>query len=254
MKVETREKVVSATATALLLVVAVALCAWMGFKYPNPPIEEEGVEVNLGNSDNGIGTAESPDVSDNSMPSAPPRGTSQQIAHQNTEATERVDDAGTGNMQADNAVNPTGEEHPTQPAINENALFKRRSTQQGGSEGVTHGVGNQGKPDGDPNSTRYDGEPGNGGSGWRLEGRGLVGQKPTLNYNSNEQGKNVVKIWVDRNGRVVRAEPNQRGSTITKPYFAKKAKEAAQNFRFTAKSDASELQIGYVTCVFSNIH
>lgn len=254
MKKETKEKLISAATTVLLLGVSVLICAFMGFKYPNPPIEEEGVEVNLGNSDNGLGTAEQPDVSENRVPPAPSGGTGERIAHQNTEATEQVDADGETSQRASNTVNPSKTEQPTQPAINQNALFRKRSDNSGGSEGVTQGTGNQGKPGGDPNSTRYDGEPGNGGSGWKLEGRGLVGAKPMLNYSSNEQGKNVVKIWVDRNGKVVRAEPNQRGSTITKPYFAKKAKEAAQDFRFTAKPDASELQIGYVTCVFSNVN
>ncbi|MDY5969106.1 MAG: hypothetical protein SPJ13_03700 [Bacteroidales bacterium] len=253
MKEETKEKLISAITTTLLLTVAVVICAFVGFKYPNPPIQEEGVEVNLGNSNFGLGTAEQPDVNENKVPPAPSGGTGERIAHQNTEATEQVDADGEASRRLNNTVNPSNEERTVQPTINQNALFKKRTDSKGGSEGVTQGTGNQGNPEGDPNSTRYSGDPGNGGSGWKLEGRGLVGAKPVLNYSSNEQGKNVVKIWVDRNGKVVRAEPNQRGSTITKPYFAKKAKEAAQDFRFTEKPEASELQIGYVTCVFSNV-
>jgi outer membrane biosynthesis protein TonB len=249
---EQKDKVISAVTTVLLMAVAVVICAFVGFKYPNPPIPEEGVEVNLGNSETGLGAAEQPNESHNRVPPAPTGSVGERIAHQNTEATDRVDAANHSRQSTNNNIQ-SNQEQPKQPSINQNALFKRSNKSQGGSEGVTQGTGNQGKAGGNPNSTRYDGTPGNGGRGWSLEGRGLVGSKPQISYESNEQGKNVVKIWVDRSGKVVRAEANQRGSTITKPYFADKAKDAALQFHFTAKPDAEEPQIGYVTVVFSNV-
>lgn len=253
MSEEQKNKTISAVSTALLLAVALVICAFVGFKYPDPPIPEEGVEVNLGNSETGLGSAERPDASVNRTPPAPSGSRGERVAHQNAEATDRVEMADNSRAAANAAANPNPEQ-PREPSINQNALFKKSNKGTGGSEGVTQGTGNQGKAGGDPNSTRYDGEPGNGGSGWQLAGRGLRGVKPQVSYESNEQGKNVVMIWVDRNGNVVRAEANQRGSTITKDYFAKKAKDAALRFHFTANPNAGELQVGYVTVVFSNVN
>lgn len=254
MSEEEKNKTISGVSTLLLFVVAIVVCSFVGLMPPDPPIAEEGVEVNLGNSETGLGTAEQPDVSASRVPPTPAGSAGRQIAHQNTEPTEQVDAADNSKVTSNQTVVPSDAKAETnQPRINQNALFRKRDQSTGGSEGVTQGTGNQGKTGGDPNSTRYDGNPGNGGSGWSLEGRGLRGRKPQISYNSNEQGTNVVKIWVDRNGNVVRAEPSQKGSTVIKPYFAQKAKEAALQFHFTPKSDAPELQVGYVTCRFSNV-
>lgn len=254
MSEENKNKTISGVSTLLLFVVAIVVCSFVGLMPPDPPISEEGVEVNLGNNETGLGTAEQPNVAENRIPPMPSGSTGERIAHQNTEATEQVDAADNSKVVTNQTVAPSdAEAEPAQPKINQNALFRKRDNSTGGSEGVTQGTGNQGKPDGDPNSTRYEGSTGNGGSGWSLEGRGLRGRKPQISYNSNEQGTNVVKIWVDRNGNVVRAEPSQKGSTVIKPYFAQKAKEAALQFHFTPKPDAPELQVGYVTCRFSNV-
>lgn len=253
MNEDSKNKTISGVSTLLLFLVTVAVCSFVGLMPPDPPIAEEGVEVNLGSRETGLGTAEQPEVTENRMPPAPSGSTGKRIAHQNTEATEQVD-ADDSKVESNQPVASSDEKPlPDQPRINQNALFKRRDKNAGGSEGVTQGAGNQGKPGGDPNSTRYDGNSGDGGSGWSLEGRGLRGRKPQISYNSNEQGTNVVKIWVDRNGNVVRAEPSQKGSTVIKPYFAQKAKDAALQFHFTPKADAPELQMGYVTCRFSNV-
>ncbi len=253
MTEERKNKTISGISTALIIAIGLVICALVGFKYPDPPIPEEGVEVNLGNSDMGLGTAEQPDVSPSRVPPTPPSNAGEKIAQQNTEATEQIDAADDHNNSSDNTVQPTKEE-PKEPVINQNALFKKRNKEQGGSEGISQGTGNQGKEGGNPASTRYDGEPGEGGIGWNLAGRGVVGKKPRINYESNEQGTNVVRIWVDRNGRVVRAEPNQRGTTLPKPYFANKAKEAAMQFHFTANPDAPETQIGTVTVRFATVN
>ncbi len=253
MTEERKNKTISGITTTLLIAIALVICTLVGFKYPDPPIPEEGVEVNLGNSDMGFGTTEQPDVSTNRVPPTPPSNAGEKIAQQNTEATEQVDAADNSNTTASNTVQPIPEE-PKQPTINQNALFKKRNKEQGGSEGVSQGTGNQGKEGGDPASSRYDGDPGSGGIGWSLSGRGVVGKKPHIKYESNEQGTNVVKIWVDRSGRVVRAEPNQRGTTLYKPYFANKAKEAAMQFHFTSDPNAPETQIGTVTVRFATVN
>ena len=62
MTQEKKNKFISGFTTALVLGLIVVICLAFGYDPPDPPIPEEGVEVNLGNSDNGLG--------DNPMPTA----------------------------------------------------------------------------------------------------------------------------------------------------------------------------------------
>ena len=61
MQQEKKDKTISAVSTLLIMVFAVLLCSWIGYKLPNPPIEEEGMGVagevlgeieGFGNNDN----------------------------------------------------------------------------------------------------------------------------------------------------------------------------------------------------------
>ncbi|MBP5757969.1 MAG: TonB family protein, partial [Bacteroidales bacterium] len=108
--------------------------------------------------------------------------------------------------------------------------------------------GNQGKAGGDPNSNRYEGTPGKGGTGWSLKGR-TAKALPEPYYNSNQQGKVIVNIWVDRNGNVTRAEA-QANSTITDAGLKKQAENAAMKSKFSPDPNASELQTGTITYDF----
>jgi TonB family protein len=146
------------------------------------------------------------------------------------------------------------EEVKKEPEINKKALFpgkaKKKSTAEGeGSQGIAGGEGNQGKSGGNPDSKRYDGEPGKGGMGYSLSGRSAAAL-PKPNYDSNKEGKVVVKIWVDRNGKVVRAEPGVKGSTTTDASLMKRAKDAAMQSSFTPNADAPEQQVGTITYYF----
>ena len=64
------------------------------------------------------------------------------------------------------------------------------------------------------------------------------------NYDSQQQGKVVVTIRVNRKGKVISASPGAKGSTTTNSYLYRKAKEAALKTTFEAKVSAPEIQIG----------
>lgn len=74
--------------------------------------------------------------------------------------------------------------------------------------------------------------------------------KPTLN--SRQEGMVVVRIWVDREGSVIKTEAPENGSTITHPFMVEKSKEAAMKVRFNPAPKAPEHQVGTITYVFSN--
>jgi periplasmic protein TonB len=135
------------------------------------------------------------------------------------------------------------------------------------SEGTGKGANDQGDPTGDPNSlyhgtggtgggpgtggnTYGDGTPGpNTGHIFVLSGRKLL-RSATITDRSQETGKVVVNITVDRNGNVTAATPGGRGSTTTSTHLYKLAQEAAMKLKFDPKPDAPEIQKGTWTAVF----
>jgi TonB family protein len=87
------------------------------------------------------------------------------------------------------------------------------------------------------------------GNGYSLNGRKLL-QRPQLLDNSQEEGTVVVEIIVDENGRVIDANPGQRGSTTASSYLYTLARQAAKTARFNASPDGAKEQKGTYTFVF----
>lgn len=251
LTLEQKHKTISATVTVVVVCLALLVCAFVGLNPPDPPIPEEGVEVNLGDSDYGLGDVPTPHESENMRPPSQPASAGEHVSTQHTEQTVSMNTS--DNQATRQAEQPTTQpqpEAPTQPQLNPNALFRgNKSSETGGSQGVSSGTGNQGKAGGNPNSQRYDGVAGNGGSGWSLSGR-RASAFPLPDYDANKEGKIIVKIWVDPSGHVVRVEAPEKGSTITNAGMVAKAKAAAMNARFNSDDKAPELQIGTITYVF----
>lgn len=251
---EDKNKIISGSVTALIFGLILVICLAFGYDPPDPPIPEEGVEVNLGNSDFGSGNNPIPDASEAS--SAPrPASATEQVLTQKTESTTPIPSSEKPSTAKTQNTTPTTTkpEPPKEPEINKNALFSgsKKSNSNGGSEGKTYGGGNQGKEGGDPNSNRYDGAPGNGGNGFSLTGRSAKAL-PSPTKNGNKEGKVVVKIWVDREGNVTQVDAPAKGSTLTDAAYVSQAKSAAKRAKFSAKEDAPEVQTGTITYVFRN--
>jgi TonB family protein len=139
---------------------------------------------------------------------------------------------------------------PKEPEINRNALFPGKRNQQSGSgsQGQSTGTGDQGKPNGSQNSNNYNGNGGNG-TNYSLAGRTSVAL-PRPEYSSNNQGTVVVQIWVDRQGKVTRAEYQPKGSNTSDGYLVKQAISAARKARFNADAAAPDEQKGTITYIF----
>jgi TonB family protein len=251
LDVNKKNSLIAAGLTLVFCLLLLGCCFWMGLYRQNPPPPEEGVEVNVGDSDFGSGNSMEA-VSQAAPPSKPQvnsasNAVTEDISSQSTEESISLD-----KEKKETPNTPQEEvEKPKEPEINKNALFpgNKKKSEKGGSEGITQGSGNQGQFGGDPNSKRYDGTPGAGGMGYSLSGRSASAlPKPT--YNSNKQGKVVVRIWVDREGNVVKAEPGYKGTTATDGGLRRRAKEAALKAKFTPSKDAPELQVGTITYDF----
>jgi len=120
-----------------------------------------------------------------------------------------------------------------------------------GSEGDDNRAGDKGQPDGDPYGTSYYGSPGSGSGtgGYGLNGRSLV-SKGKVQQECNEEGRVVVKITVDRNGKVVSATPGVKGTTNSHPCLLEPAQKTALLHKWNLDSKAPSQQIGFVVVNF----
>ncbi|MEY3350144.1 MAG: hypothetical protein RIQ50_255 [Bacteroidota bacterium] len=275
--------------TSVVLGVLILLCFLISWTPPQsePIKEEEGMEVNLGDSETGSGAIEP------LMPDDPAALVEQQSAAppQPTPAPpEKEIETNDNDKEAPPAVippvkstpkpQPSNKPTPPTPAVKNppkeetkpvevppapkpKALFKAASgTGKGGNnsdsyqpsagQGIAGGAGNQGKPNGDPNSDSYTGNGGNGNGGVSVS-RGLTGRKinrfPSFQDDFNENAKIAVDVRVDRNGNVIGATIQAKGTTTGNSSMKAIALQKARQLKFTPDPDGAEEQIG--TIVFN---
>ena len=127
------------------------------------------------------------------------------------------------------------------------------SYKKGGNEGIAGGKGDQGKPGGNPDSKNYEGSGGHGNSGVSIS-RGLEGRRFTSVYNyqgdfdTNE--KVAVDIRIDKNGNVLSASYQPRGSTTSSSAYKDKALEIVRKSRLNAVANGDDEQTGTVIINF----
>ncbi len=117
----------------------------------------------------------------------------------------------------------------------------------GTGQGNTGKPGNQGQPDGDPNSKVLEGMGRGAGSINGFGSRG-VRSAPQLQENSQKQGRVVLSVCVNSSGTVVSADFKAVGSTTTDNDLIEAAKRNARQYRFEAGS--ADKQCGTITYNF----
>ena len=111
--------------------------------------------------------------------------------------------------------------------------------------------GVKGKEKGDVNSSKYYGNTGTGlGGNYNLAGRKAL-SKPKEQPDCQEEGIVVVRIQVNKNGRVINAIPGVKGSTNTAACLLKPAKLAALKTKWNSDSKAPSKQTGTIIYKFS---
>lgn len=246
---------------------------------PPPAPVDEGIEVNLGNSETGLGdvppqvpgemsnaeqttvaapqttqaAAETqPEVAENNEPDAP-------VVHTSPKPEAKKNPAKTENTTAKNTN--------TKPVVNTPPkVVKPKAVYAGGKsstgtgnnadsynnakdQGIAGGKGDQGKPNGNPNSDSYTGNGGTGTSGVKitngLNGRRTIGG--TRFEDSYKYGGIVyVNVTVDENGNVTQATIKQ-GSPFAD--INSIARKRAMQIKF---SKGSETQTGTIQIKFEN--
>ncbi|MCX6254372.1 MAG: hypothetical protein NTV31_07835 [Bacteroidia bacterium] len=272
--------------TAIIHLVLLLLLVLVGFSVAPPPEVEEGIIVNFGTDETGLGMIEPspPALQEETSPPLPSsvkvKSEEEPLLTQNTEEAPEVkkvdpeaEKKKLEKIEADKKVREQLEvdrirkqqeeierkrieaEQQRQSDImnrTKNALAnsKNAGTSSTG-EGIAGGPGNQGVPSGSVDSkVRGDGSGlGNKGISYDLKGRGFQ-KLPPPKYDYQGEGRVVVEVSVDRSGKVVQAIPGVKGSTTLDEYLLKVAKDAALEASFEVKSDAPAIQKGTITYNF----
>jgi TonB family protein len=253
------------------------------FKTPIPPFPEtggNGIEVNFGDSEDGMGAVQPEELASSSTTAS----TAEEVADPPIEIstpvrpsakpilTQEIEEAPTEVKvePTENASNTTATEIPVEPPkkVNTKGLYPGKRSDGGNTakgEGETNKAGDQGVKEGSRTST-YHGPgggngntPGNGTDGPGGEGKGgprysLTNRKanslPIPRAAFQEEGKVVVEITVDKNGNVIKAKPGVKGSTTSNPNLLDIARRAAMSAKFNPANDAPEEQKGTITYNF----
>jgi TonB family protein len=228
----------------------------LGFSTPLPLPGEEGVEVNLGSSEEGFGEIQPelpPNIEEELQKTKTSDDAEEEIATQDIEESAIVEKKKVEKTESKTKVK-TEVEKPVkeEPKLNPAAIYKGKSTKSTGEtgEGITGNPGDQGKPTGTADSKNYSGTGGTGdGLSFSLAGRSpKFLPKPSSKFNEN--GTVVVQIDVDKYGKVIKALAVDKGSNTTNATLRRLAEEAAIKAVFNANPDAAEVQRGTITYHF----
>lgn len=236
MKRENKNKTIAIGITVAVHAGVIAVLFILALTTPLPLPGEAGVEVNLGMYNEGMGVQQQPKPTKVvEAPKPKPEQVKEETVTQDTEEAPAIEE-------------PKPKE---EPKVNERALFKpvNQPVEQQSSEGNTETPGDQGNPNGGQNIANYEGQGGaGGGPSYDLGGRNAK-SLPRPSSDFNEEGTIVVDIWVDRDGRVQRAEVG-KGTNISNARMRETAKQAALQSVFAPDKNAVELQRGTITYKF----
>lgn len=248
-----KHKLYGILATVAFHAIAVVLLFNLCFRTPLPLPGEAGVEVNLGMY------AEAMSQQDDEMLSQQDdKTTSQQVEESTSEDVEEEILSEDENIPSIEEVEETEkveeiveEVVEEKPVVNQRALFQvNKKKQETPSEGSSNEVvSEQGSPNGLKDIERYVGHGGSGdGPSYDLGGRGAKSiSSPSKDI--SEEATIVVDIWVDKEGRVQRAEIG-KGTTTTNSDMRASALQAARNSVFVKDDKAADLQKGTITYNF----
>lgn len=246
------------------------------YSLPAPqPVEELGMEVNLGTSDNGLGddqpmsvdapseanlsksfnasTQQNNDAkemmtsNDADAPTIAPVKTDHNSVHHNAE--ENITHKNNkSTLATNNTHNRPQQERPKYVYHGSNGPGGNNAitNKSGGNEGNTTGEGDRGVPGGTPGATNYVGSPGNGTGGisHTLSGRDISPKQFVAEF--NEGGRVVIRVTVDRAGNIVAKTVKSSPSAALSRLALQKLSQA----KFTPNNDAAPQQFGEITIVF----
>jgi outer membrane biosynthesis protein TonB len=256
---------------------------------PEIPPEETGIEVNLGNSDEGLGT-EAPMIPGQAAAETVEVNTPPKTHVTQPEVVKQVETNDNDKEAPDLTIPKPVVPKPNSPSIpkKENTVpvkthnpapevvdnpkpveKKPAAVYKGGdgsskggnnadtwnsskNQGIAGGKGDQGKAGGNPESDSYKGSGGSGKSGVSIS-RGLQGRRistlPSFEDEFNDNAKIAVDVKVDGKGNVISATYQPRGSTTSDAGMREIALRKARQIHFNSSANGDEESIG--TLIFN---
>jgi outer membrane biosynthesis protein TonB len=276
---ENKNRVISLGVSLLIFLLLLLFLIFYTIITPNPPFPETaggggGIEFNIGNLIEGTGNVDGDGIGDavkvvessEVIPTPQTNNTEEIVTSENGEDINITKPETKPNTTNQTVVIPVQPKVKTAAELLKEKFEKNKGNNGGGGDGNSGHAGNDGKPDGNPNTHGTGGTgggegggdgpgkgpgkgPGNGGYGFSLSGRSIM-TPPILSKDTKEEGKVVVEITVDKNGKVIKADPNGRGTTTSSPMLKAKARQAALATTFNVSGEFEE-QKGTITIIFS---
>ncbi|MFH6937497.1 energy transducer TonB [Flavobacterium sp. FlaQc-30] len=248
-----------------------------------------GVTVNFGDSDLGSGANYKSEVLEvkNNVKQAPAKATPEEeaIITQENSVSDKADVIIPTKEKPKKPVpveKPIQKPVPEKPKVSNSTNDALSSILKGsnkGGDGDDKVAGNKGKAGGSLGSNGYYGTGGSGGgtgggngtgngigtgsgygagsgggsgggSGYSLGNRKAL-SKPAPKYTCNEEGKVVVEVSVDQNGKTISATAGIKGTTNTAKCLLDQARIAAMNTKWESDNDAPVKQVGKIIYNFS---
>lgn len=273
---ETQKNIQAGSYTAMIcgaILLIIIFVKWSLPEVPPPPIEE-GIEVNLGNSDQGLGD-DQPFLPGQPSPAdqqayTPPKQTAPVEAESKDFETDDKDEEAPAIakppvtkpnstkvpekdvVKSKPVTNPQPVNNPAPAPPKPKAVFKgvngtgsggneADTYKPGGNQGVAGGTGDQGRPGGNPDSDNYSG--GGRGNGSIVTLKGLSGRRimsnPSLTDEFDENAKVAVDIRIDASGRVTSAVYQPRGSTTARTDYKTIAIRNAMKLKYNSTGQES---------------
>ncbi len=245
--------------TAVITTILFLIFFYTHYNQPIPPtiILGEGIEVNLGNDETGMGDI-APEIPGTAGSTKSIQTSPKYAESISPEPLNPSDDDIAVNNKANPKKSPNNNpEKNTLPSPKPKALFTGSTTNnnnKGGNDadsyngirnqGIAGGKGDQGNPNGNANSDSYTGNAasGNGGAGVAIR-NGLDGRRitrlPSFEDDFNENAKVAVDITVDGKGMVLNAAINPKGTTTTNANIKNIALQKARSLKLNA-SESNE--------------
>ncbi len=264
---EKSQRIKAVLGTSILHVLLLLACYffYINVQIPTEEIETGGIVINYGTSETGMGNdytsmdepaigenISSEPIEDPNRPNSNPTENSsadRDVLTQNTEDAPVVNDKNPNSSNNSSTTNTPAE--PAKPSVDQRAIFKgKKNNGTGGGDGTGNTPGNQGAPDGDPNSKSYTGTgSGGGGVALNLAGRKFI-SLPRIQDDGQTSGKITVDISVDKTGTIVTAKAGGRGTTISNANLWDKCERAVLGCKLNAITSGPEIQAGSVIFTF----
>ena len=246
---EKKDKGIAAVGTIVVHALAVLILFLMAFRTPLPLPGEEGVEVDLGMMNQGMGNIqpEKPAIPQAAQPQQQPNKSKEDIVTQNDDEAPTLEKP--KNTKPKQETKPIEESKPkTDPR---GSFTWNDNSQAGGSEGITGQPGDQGKKDGIKDLHNYEGNGGNGNGVSAQLGNRRTKFLPEPPKVETDQEIIKVIIKVNKQGKVINQWIADGYKSTTSKTNQDIALKLASRTTFEPDEKAPDEQTGSITYTFT---